>query len=321
MKNRSIIALLLSAGLAMPSPAQQAPRGPDPEMMRRIREIEARYYKMPDTPGTGAYPALKEQDLGLPDHVIYRPADLTKLGTRRLGIIAWGNGGCSADGASTRLHLAELASHGYLVIANGTIRTGPGLPPPPPPPMPEPGKPFTPPPPETTAEQLVEAIDWAVAENGRAGSPYQGKLDTQAIAVAGWSCGGLQALKIAASDPRVTTAVIHNSGILPQPRPGMDVGKDTLGKLRTPLIYILGGPTDIAYANGMDDYARISGVPVVVANRDVGHGGTFYEPNGGAAAQLALAWFDWRLRGDAKAGARFSGTPSDPAWKIERKGF
>jgi hypothetical protein len=50
------------------------------------------------------------------------------------------------------------------------------------------------------------------------------------------------------------------------------------------LIYIVGGPQDIAYANGMDDFKRIAHVPVAVANLPVGHGGTFNEPNGGAAA-------------------------------------
>lgn len=307
---------------AAPAAAQMPPGGPDPEMLRQIREAEAAYYKLPDTQGSGAYPALKEADRTLPAHVVYRPADLAKLGKRKLGIVAWGNGGCGADGANSRLHLAEIASHGYLVIANGTILSGHNNPPPPMPmPMPEPGKPFVPPPPATSAEQLVQSIDWAIAENGRKGSPYYGKIDTKAVAVSGWSCGGLQAIKIAASDPRVKTAVIHNSGIFAEPRPGMDVSKDALGKLHAPIVYILGGPTDIAYANGMDDYARISSVPVAVANRDVGHGGTFYQPNGGAAAQLAIAWLEWQLRGDAKAGAAFAGTPADPAWKIEHKGF
>ena len=35
--------------------------------------------------------------------------------SRRGGL---GNGGCSDDGASSRSHLLEIASHGYLVIAS-----------------------------------------------------------------------------------------------------------------------------------------------------------------------------------------------------------
>src|SRR5262245_30017605 len=71
----------------------------------------------PDTLGTGRFPAIKEEVPSLPAHVVYRPKDLTALGAMKLGVVAWGNGGCSDDGASTRLHLLEIASHGYLVIA------------------------------------------------------------------------------------------------------------------------------------------------------------------------------------------------------------
>ena len=41
------------------------------------------------------------------------PKDLAALGAEKLGVVAWGNGGCSEDGASSRLHLLEIASHGY----------------------------------------------------------------------------------------------------------------------------------------------------------------------------------------------------------------
>ena len=87
----------------------------------------------PDSVGTGAYPAVKEMIASLPNHVVSRPADLSALGSRKLGILVWGNGACSADGASARHHLAEIASHGYIAIAPGTILSGPGAPPPPPP--------------------------------------------------------------------------------------------------------------------------------------------------------------------------------------------
>ena len=69
----------------------------------------------PDTPGTGRFAAMKEEVASLPAHVVYRPKDLAALGALKLGVVAWGNGGCSDDGASSRLHLLEIASHGYLV--------------------------------------------------------------------------------------------------------------------------------------------------------------------------------------------------------------
>ena len=183
------------------------PPGFNPAEMRA--EMEA-FNKMPDTVGTGKYPALKEEVASLPDHVVYRPADLSKLGPGKLGVLAWGNGGCSADGAGGRLHLAEIASHGYLAIANGRILSGPGAPAASRAAMPAPGGAI--PPPATKATGLTEAIDWALKENARAGSPYFGRINPRWIAVSGWSCGGLQALQIAA-DSRVHAVVIHSSGI------------------------------------------------------------------------------------------------------------
>ena len=137
----------------------------------------------------------------------------------------------------------------------------------------------------------------------------------------------MQALQVA-KDPRVKTLVIHNSGILnsgPTNMTGTTVGKEMLQTLHTPAIYILGGPKDIAYENGMDDFKRISHVPVAVANLPVGHGGTFNEPNGGAAASVAVSWLDWQLRGDVEGGKRFVGDDcglcKDTQWSFERKQF
>lgn len=327
---RAILAgCLLPATAALAQQAGAPPAMPSPEILAQMRAAEARNNAMPDTKGTGPFAALKEEDRSLPDHVVYRPANLKTLGSVKLGILAWGNGACSDDGANARQHLAEIASHGYLVIASGTIKSGPGVPPPPPIEMPAPGPNGERklPPSRTTPGQLTQAIDWAIAENSRSGSPYFGRIDTTAVAVSGWSCGGLQALSIATSDPRVKAVVIDNSGIFAQPMPGMgiEIEKSALARLRAPILYILGGPTDIAYANGMDDYARIGGVPAMTANLDVGHGGTFYQPDGGPAAQVATAWLDWRLRGDPAAAKWFANTDcklcTDPAWKIQRKGF
>ena len=278
---------------------------------------------VPDTKGSGPYPALKEEVASLPRHVVYRPADLSKLGSKKLGVLAWGNGGCSDDGASSRLHLLEIASHGYLAIANGTIKSGPGT---------QPAPPRAPradgqlPPPATSAQQLIEAIDWALEENSRKGSDLYGRIDPTAVAIAGYSCGGLQALQIA-EDKRLRTVIIHNSGIFSPEYavrlPSMDIGKDKLKKLHTPVLYIQGGPKDIAYTNGMDDFRRIEHVPAVMANLDVGHGGTFMEPEGGRAAQAAVAWLEWQLRGDAQAKQWFVGAQcrlcTDEHWTIERK--
>ena len=327
MMKRSVVQVMASLCVVTGSGvfAADAPQAPAAFNPAEIRAAMEAFNKMPDTVGTGKYPALKEEVASLPDHVIYRPADLSALGTDKLGVLVWGNGGCSADGAGGRLHLAEIASHGYLAIASGRILSGPGAPPNAGPAMPAPGGAI--PPPATKAASLTEAIDWALKENARAGSSYFGRINPRWIAVSGWSCGGLQALQIAA-DSRVHAVIIHSSGIFnsgANPIPGMDVTKSALAKLHTPVIYILGGPTDIAYANGEDDFKRIEHVPVMVANLDVGHAGTFMQPNGGREASVAVSWLDWQLKGDAQAAKRFTGPDcglcKDPQWRVESKNF
>ena len=275
-----------------------------------------------DTPGTGRFAALKEIDPGLPGQVVYRPADLASLGDTKLGIYAFGNGACSDDGASSRLHLLEVASHGYLAIAPGGIYNGPGRTERPPQPARDPAGDAP-----THPEQLRQAIDWALAENEREGSRYYGRVDPAAIAISGFSCGGLQALEVA-DDERVQTAVIMNSGLFldrPTVMGGMSATKELLGDLHFPTLWVLGGTTDIAYANGMDDYEWVEHVPVAVADIDKGHGGTYWEPNGGVAAAVVVDWLEWQLRGNAEAGRTFQGESCglcvDPAWTYKSKGF
>jgi hypothetical protein len=312
---------LLATTIVFAQPPAQPP-APNEAAQRQI----ALNNKLPDPPGTGRFAALKEEVASLPKHVVYRPANLAALGNQKLGVVAWGNGGCSDDGASSRFHLLEIASHGYLVIASGRILSGPGAPPAEPRPASQPGQPL---PARTGAADLTAALDWALAEeNQRSGSPYFERIDPKQVALSGWSCGGLQALAVA-KDPRVKTVVMHNTGVLndgPNTTiPGMDLTKAALANFHTPVIYILGGPTDIAYKNGMDDFEHIVGVRVAVANLPVGHGGTFQEPNGGAAASVAVSWLDWQLRGDAAAARRFVGDDCglcrDASWTYQRRNF
>jgi hypothetical protein len=178
----------------------------------------------------------------------------------------------------------------------------------------------------TKSPLLTDAINWAISQNSNSSSHYHQKLDTNNIAVAGMSCGGLQALEVA-PDPRVKTAIICNSGILGNPgsgRSGMPkLTKDHLDKLRTPTLYILGGETDIAYKNGMDDVRRINHIPIFAANLDVGHGGTYGEPHGGEFATVAVAWLRWQLKNETKPAGMFVGEPCGLAksagWKVKKK--
>jgi hypothetical protein len=260
--------------------------------------------------GTGSNKALMFAEPSLPTHTVFRPENISAFGGRnKLPIIAWGNGACANSPWEHVNFLSEVASHGFLVIAIG--------------PMPQEGERGRG---RSTSTQLIDAINWAIAQNQEKTSSLYNKLDTTKIAVSGMSCGGLQTLEVA-PDPRIVTAVICNSGILGNPGTGMAgmpaLTKDYLSKLHTPTLYILGGEKDIAYNNGMDDFKRINHVPVFVANMDVGHGGTYGQPHGGEFAKVATAWFKWQLKNDTEAGKMFTGNPSglskDPNWKVEKK--
>ncbi len=282
-------------------------------------------YVTPDTPfGTGAYQAIMEVDPSLPTHTVYRPAKLAALGSKNLPIIAWGNGACVNVGNHFRQFLTEIASHGYLVIAIGPI--GPkemeAAPQPP-----VPGAPPAPPPsgpPATEASQLIDAINWALKENGRKGSPYFGKLDIKNLGAMGQSCGGVQAIK-ASADPRITMTISWNSGLLPTPNPGMEnVSKEALAKLHAPIAYFNGDPSDIAHKNGKDDFERVNNLPVLFAWRQgVGHSGTYRKANGGEFGKVAVAYLNWRMKGDKNAAKMFVGKDcglcSDKNWHVFKK--
>jgi pimeloyl-ACP methyl ester carboxylesterase len=118
-----------------------------------------------------------------------------------------------------------------------------------------------------------------------------------------------------------------NSGIFKDSSQGINgihVSKALLEKIHTPTFYILGGETDIAYANGMDDVERIRHVPVFLGNLlGVGHGGTYWDPNGGKAASAVVAWLNWQLFEDREAAKMFDGESCglcrDPAWQFKSK--
>ncbi|MBN2805291.1 MAG: hypothetical protein JXR22_01415 [Prolixibacteraceae bacterium] len=266
-------------------------------------------FRIVEDGGTGAYPAIMYTDTSLTTHTIFRPEKLEPFGKKnKLPIIAWGNGACANSPWEHINFLSEVASHGFLVIAIG--------------PMPKEGERGGG---RSSSSQLIDAIDWAIAQNSNKESVFYGRIDVTKISVSGMSCGGLQTLETA-PDPRITTAVVCNSGIIGGGggMPGMPgLKKDHLDKLHSPTLYLLGGESDIAYKNGMDDYERINHVPVFVANMDVGHGGTYGQPHGGEFAKVATAWYKWLMKGDTEAGKMFTGNPCglsrSTVWTVEKK--
>ena len=247
--------------------------------------------------GTGAYKAIMKEVPGLKEHTVFCPQDLSKFDAQHpLPVLVWGNGACANSPFEHMNFLNEIASHGYLVLATGII------------PMDDEWYKG----PMSRSEQQIESIDWAIAQNADPESPFYQKIDVKNICVSGMSCGGLQTL-FNCADPRIKSLMICNSGLFNQQNAAQAVGgmpmppKEKLKEIHTPIIYILGGETDIAYGNGMDDFHRISHVPACAVNYPVGHGGTYREPHGGEFTVVALAWLDWQLKGDKQAEKMFKG--------------
>ena len=304
---RSLRVLIVTCGLLLPAAAfaqRGAPADAPP----------------PRTTPRGPYAVTVESYPTLATHTAYHPTDLGAFGpSKLLPIVSWGNGACVRNGSAFAEFLTQIASHGYLAIAIGAKN-------------PPPGTGTALPPTEARPiddHMLLDAVDWAAKQNADRSSPFYRKIDVSKVAVMGQSCGGLQAIAVS-PDPRVTTSVIMNSGVLPATGPVRgatlsNATKDTLTRLHAPIAYIIGGPTDIAYPNAEDDFSRITAVPVFKANLNVGHGGTYRQPGGGWFGEVAVRWLDWRLKGSADAARWFTGSDcrlcTEPVWSVQKKGM
>jgi acetyl esterase/lipase len=282
------------------------------KMVRFLDAARAGRSRIVEDGGTGQYKAIMKEDPTLKEHTILVPQDLTPFNAKHpLPVLVWGNGACANSPFEHINFLNEIASHGYIVLATGVI------------PMTDEWYRG----PMSRSEQQIESIDWIIAQNSDPNSPYYNKIDVKNICVAGMSCGGLQTLYNCA-DPRIKTLMICNSGLFKTSNANQAVGgmpmppKDKLKEIHTPIIYILGGKTDIAYENGMDDFHLIQHVPACATNFPVGHGGTYREPHGGEFSVVALAWLDWQLRGDKQAAKMFKGKNCELSkrdkWTIEK---
>ena len=259
--------------------------------------------------GSGPYPAIAESRAELPRHTVYRPLELPRAS---MPLYVWGNGGCSANGLAHAAYLRQIASQGYVIVALGTAGGAAAAP-----------ADSTSDP--TQASQMIEAIEWAERETAREGSAFYRRIDVTKIAVGGHSCGGLQALSVS-HDPRIDTTLVLDSGIYNQPGTGrsrIQVEKSQLTRLHGAILYLLGGPSDIAYPNASDDVARIERVPVFFGSLPVGHGGTFSAPDGGDWAKVSARWLDWQLKADADASRDFAGRDcrlcTDSRWTVVQK--
>ncbi len=221
-------------------------------------------------PPSGAFGyAIEHATQTLPNHTIYRP-DLSRA--NNIPIVVWGNGACSNVGTEQADFLLQIASNGYLVIANGgPFGSGTN---------------------DQHETELVKAINWATAENSRKCSQFYGKLNVSKVATMGWSCGGGMA-HYAAVDPRVTTAVALNSGIA--------IYGDRFNyypRFHSPIAIFNGNQSDVAYNPGLQQYDEVNNVPFYHANYPIGHGDAYFQDNGGEFGIVAVGWLNWWLKDD-----------------------
>lgn len=237
-------------------------------------------------PVTGPYKDIViEGDPDFPTHTIIRPRNIDK----KMPILSWGEGGCVKMGRSYAEMMGEVASYGIIVIADGgpkmndmwggesgAISPGGVI--------------------NQTGEALSMGIDYAFDKNDNDPcSPLYQKVDKTKVAVSGQSCGGLLALG-AAGDPRVTVTFIMSSGIFTKVQ-----REQILPKLHTPVIYLNGGSTDIAYAQAEADVAWISAnmdIPLYWVNSGIGHMADILTDNGGTFGTCLKDWMVYQFFGD-----------------------
>jgi hypothetical protein len=254
--------------------------------------------------GSGPHKVTVEtnSDPGINEGTIFRPTDLG--GAEKYPIFVWGEGACARDGLANATAMAEIASHGYFVVADGTPN-GTG------------NRPMDRAQLEAMAAPLMAYIDWAIAENGKPCSAYYQSLDTTKIAANGFSCGGLMS-QATVLDPRITTWGVNSSGMAGATQAFYDL-------IHTPVLFVEGGPSDMAYDGAVEGYQAISklNVPVLWFSKDLGHGGDLFSTRGGDFTKIDLAWLNWWLKGDETATGKGllvgTGCPycSNSAWEYE----
>ena len=170
------------------------------------------------TSGSGPYPAGMMTDSSLPKHTIYAPK-APPSGNVSMPFLTWGNGACMTDGSQYRNFLTEIASHGYVIAANGPPTGSTGA--------------------QSKVQDSRDSIDWAV----KGGANKYGNVDTSKIASAGHSCGGLEAMSVAYHDARVKLMMLFNIAVF------MDEKRYLLQELKAPVAWFVGGPKDMGYKN------------------------------------------------------------------------
>ncbi len=206
---------------------------------------------------------------------VFRPTDLGTLGCTTHPVILWNNGARSGLDRYAPL-LNHLASHGFIVAAaEGNAGTG---------------------------GPMLRGLDYLTTENGRAGSPYQGKVDLADVGATGHSFGGGAAVD-AGADPRVDTIA-----------PIYPLAFSSGSRVRGPAVFYAGqNDTIVPSSTVRRTYGQATQVPAIYAEQ---RGADHYGIPG--LHGPVTAWFRFHLMGDEQARGLYFGPDctycSSPLW-------
>jgi hypothetical protein len=163
--------------------------------------------------GTGPYPAVGKRDPSLPGHTIFAPSNPPNIS---MPFLTWGNGACGTTNTQYQSMLREIASHGYVIAADGPMSGS-----------------------QTHVKDMLASIAWAKAGSA---SKY-GKVDIKKMATMGHSCGGLEGMSVSYHNPDISLTMMFNIATF------HDDKRFLLKELKAPVAWFVGNPTDMGYEN------------------------------------------------------------------------
>jgi hypothetical protein len=239
----------------------------------------------------GPFPTIREMNTGPAGaYDVFRPTTLGADG-RRHPIISWANG--TLFGLKDYQELLDhWASHGFVVIAGHTNSTAGG-------------------------GTHKAGIDWLLAENARASSPYLGMLDVRRIGAAGHSQGGGATIAAGSNKPG-STGIVATLPLMPIL--SFESDKTIVTRQLAPMLNINAT---------MDDRDPSGTIAKQIFDGAAGelvqaaYIGIHEDAMSAAMHRPTLAWFRLRLMDDERARALFypsatCGLCQDPAWKQVR---
>jgi hypothetical protein len=195
---------------------------------------------------------------------VWYPTELGKDGLKH-PIFVWGTGsGALPDRYND--HFGIMASHGFVIISPNKTQKG--------------------------AADMKAALEYILAENGKSGGTFGGKLDPDRVGMGGHSQGSIATFDHEATEMRLRTT-IHIAG-------GSFDGQGS-AKVKTPTAYIC-GETDFALSNCQRDFMNVKGQPTFFSVLK----GVDHVQCARSALPGMIAWLRWHLAGETELAKAFS---------------